>query len=130
MTPLFKTGDRSVISNYRPISSLSTYSKIFEKCMLNRLWDFLNKFKIVNTSQYGFLKGRSTEEAVTTLMEYFYENLNLGNYSVAVLIDFKKAFDTIEHSILLGKLEAYGVRGVALNWFMSYISDRKHFFKN
>ena len=91
ITPLFKKSDRLKMSNYRPISVLSNYSKIFEKCILNRLWNFLNKFNILTTNQFGFLKGRSTEEAISNFNEYIYSNPNFNNYSIAVFRRFSKS---------------------------------------
>ena len=129
ITPIFKDGDREEVSNYRPISVLSTYSKLFEKCMLDRLWSFLDKFNIITKFQYGFQKNKSTEKAIVDLCEYLYENINKKYYSIAVFIDFKKAFDTVDHQILLNKLEAYGVRGLAYQWFKDYLDKRTHVVK-
>ena len=97
--------------------------------MLSRLWSFINRFDILTKSQYGFRKGCSTENAVVDLAEYFYRSLNSENYGVAVFVDFKKAFDTIDHEIMIRKMEAYGVRGLALKWFESFLANRKHVVK-
>ena len=129
ITPIFKNGNKNEINNYRPISILSPYSKIFEKCVLDRLWSFIRRFNLITPQQFGFLKGSSTEKAVLNLTEYFYRNLNLGFHSIAVYVDFKKAFDSIDHNILLQKLESYGIRGVALQWFRSFLKDRSHAVK-
>ena len=129
ITPLFKAGDRTNVTNYRPISILSPFSKIFEKLMLDRLWKFLNRFDIISNQQFGFMKGRSTEKAIISLTEYLYDKLNSNHHSLAVYIDFKKAFDTIDHKILLAKLERYGIRGMILSWFRSFLEDREHAVK-
>ena len=129
ISPIFKQGDPHDVSNYRPISVLSSFSKIVEKCMLSRLWKFINKFNILTPQQYGFIKGKSTEDAVVSLTEELYKNLNSYNHSIAVFVDFKKAFDTVDHQIMLDKLEAYGIRGPELAWFASYLSGRKHSVK-
>ena len=97
--------------------------------MLDRLWSFLDKFNVITKFQYGFQKNKSTEKAIIDLCEYLYENLNKKFYSIAVFIDFKKAFDTIDHEILLKKLEAYGVRGLAHKWFKDYLGKRTHAVK-
>ena len=129
ITPVFKSGNKKEVSNYRPISVLSTYSKILEKCMLNRICSFLNRFNLITKNQYGFIKGCSTEDAVSQLTEFLYKNLNSKFYSIAIFIDFRKAFDTIDHQILFKKLESYGIRGAALSWFQSYLDQRKHSVK-
>ena len=129
ITPVFKSGNRNEISNYRPISILSTYSKIFEKCMLDRLWSFIRRFNLIGVEQFGFVKGSSTEKAILNLTEFFYKNLNERNHSIAIFVDFKKAFDLLDHQILLKKMEHYGVRGIALKWFENFLKDRSHAVK-
>ena len=129
ITPIFKDGNKKEVNNYRPISILPTYSKIIEKAILDRLWSFIRRFNLITPQQFGFLKGSSTEKAVLNLTEYFYRNLNLGLHSIAVYVDFKKAFDSIDHTILLRKLENYGIRGVALRWFEGFLRDRSHTVK-
>ena len=129
ITPIFKEGNKNELNNYRPISILSPYSKIIEKSVLDSLWSFIRRFNLITPQQFGFLKGSSTEKAVLNLTEYFYRNLNLGLHSIAIYVDFKKAFDSIDHTILLQKLENYGIRGVALQWFKSFLRDRSHTVK-
>ena len=110
ITPIFKKGDKTLVSNYRPISVLPLLGKIFEKSMSNRITKYLNRFDIINKCQFGFQKGKSTCDAVTSLTDTIYENLNSGEHSVAIFID-RKAYDTVDHSILLLKLYQYGFRG-------------------
>ena len=125
VTPLFKSGDKEKISNYRPISSLHYLSKIFERCMVNRLVSFFNKYNLFSKNQFGFLKGKSTADALIHLSEIIYEGLDAKKHNLNILIDLKKAFDTVNHVILLKKLSLYGIRGISLNWFESYLKNRE-----
>ena len=99
--PIFKKGDPTCINNYRPISILHFISKVFEKCLHNRLMNFFVSNNILSVNQFGFLKQTSTEDAILKLVEYLYDSLNSKFNSINVFIDFKKAFDTINHSILI-----------------------------
>ena len=112
--------------NYRPISVLVFLSKIFEKCLFLRLSSFLRKFSIISENQFGFTRGKSTEDALIVYTEQIYEVFDSKKFSISVLIDYSKAFDTVNHSILLSKMEKYGVRGHALKIFTSYLKDRRH----
>ena len=126
LTPIFKVGDKEDISNYRPISSLHYISKIFERCVKNRLISFCAKFNIVSTQQFGFLKGKSTADALIDFSEFNYDALDAKKHCANVLIDLKKAFDRV-YLILLKKLELYGIRGIPLNWFRSFLGNRDCF---
>lgn len=125
--PLFKNDDPMKFNNYRPVSLLSILSKIYEKVMYNRLMDFLEKEKILYEKQFGFRKKHSTHMALMLLMDKLINSLEKGEFIVGVFLDFSKAFDTVDHSILLSKLHHYGIRGVANDWFKSYLSDRKQY---
>ena len=125
LTPLFKSGNKKDCSNYRPISSLHYVSKIFERCMVVRLTKFFFKYDLFSRFQFGFLKGRKTADALIHLTEYLYKGLDEAKHNVNILIDLKKAFDTVNHNILLQKLYLYGIRGVCLNWFESYLKNRE-----
>ena len=111
-------------SNYRPISLLSVFDKLLEKVMLNRSLQFLNKNDIY---QFGFRKNHATSNALTEVIDHIYKSLDEGKYVFEIYIDLKKAFDTVQHQILLYKLQHYGIRGIALEWFDSYLSKRKQF---
>ena len=125
--PIHKGDDATNPNNYRPISLLSVFDKLLEKLMLNRLNPFLNKNNILYKYQFGFRKNHATTHALTEVIDYIYKSLDEGNYVFGIYIDLKKAFDTVEHKILLYKLQYYGIRGLALEWFKSYLSNRKQF---
>ena len=125
ITPIFKKENKQLYTNYRPISSLPFISKVFERCMANRIVSFFEKFKLFSDKQFGFLKNKSTKDAIFTFTESIYDALDDKNHNISILVDLKAAFDTVNHTILLKKLERYGVRGHCLQWFNSYIKDRK-----
>ena len=125
--PIFKSGDAQNVSNYRPISILPVISKLFERCMSQRIINFLARFSILSPSQFGFLKGKSTTDAFVKITEYVYSCLNAKHHGMGIFIDLKKAFDTVNHRILLMKLERYGVRGLPLAWLTSYLRNRRQF---
>ena len=127
--PIFKSGDPLDKSNYRPISLLSVYSKIIEKCVANRLTDFFEKSSIISKAQYGFLKNRNTTDALLDYVNFIYKSLNDRKHAVSVFVDMKKAFDVVDHNILLKKMEIYGIRGIALSWFRNYLAERYQFVR-
>ena len=122
--PLFKTGDRSDIANYRPISLLPVLSKIFEKLIHRRLVSFLDKNQVIYRKQFGFRKQHSTIHALHSAVTQVVNGLNNKEAVFGIYLDFSKAFDTIQHDILLEKLEHYGIRGIMLNLMKSYLSNR------
>ena len=123
--PLFKKGNPKIVNNYRPISLLSCISKVFEKVMLKRLTKFINKHNVLYEGQYGFRKNRSTVDACLDLVGNIITELEKNNYTIGIFLDMSRAFDTIKLSILLKKLEHYGIRGIAQQWIASYLCDRK-----
>ena len=125
VVPIHKAKDVAVFSNYRPVSVLPAFSKLFEKIMYNRLIQFINENKLLYKYQFGFQKGKSTEMALIILLDKITEALDQGKYVIGVFLDFSKAFDTVDHSILLQKLERYGICGLYLDWFKDYLSNRK-----
>ena len=127
VTPIYKAKDAQELTNYIPISLLPSMSKILEKIIHKRLYTFLNSQNIFYHSQYGFRPKHSTINAITEFTSHILSSFDKHEYSLSVFLDLSKAFDTIDHNILLRKLNYYGVRGVALDWFRSYLSDRKQF---
>ena len=122
--PIYKKGPKDVISNYRPISLLNVFSKIFEKIMKYNLLKFLENKSIISSNQYGFRQGLSTFNALTSFSEIIYSTLNSKNSLLSIFIDFQKAFDTVRHDILLNKLYHYGIRGIVHDWFRDYLTNR------
>ena len=125
--PIFKTGDRGLFNNYRPVSVLSIFSKLLERVMYNRLLNFLNKYNILSINQFGFRKNHSTSLALIHLYDKISTAIDNREYTVGIFLDLSKAFDTVNHEIMLAKLEHYGVRGNSLQWFKSYLSNREQF---
>lgn len=114
MVPLLKSGDRGDINNYRHISILPAFSKIFEEIISVRLINYVESNNLIVKQQHGFRAQRSTESAILDFVHYIYLCLEEKSYVVGVFIDLSKAFDTLDHKILLHKLENYGIRGIAL----------------
>lgn len=127
--PIFKKGDTDQPSNYRPISLLSVFNKIFEKIIAKRLLLFWNKQKVFNQHQFGFRSGHSTTLALINIIDDIYKMLDSGDHVLAIFFDLQKAFDTVDHTILLNKLYFYGIRGSIFDWFKSYLSDRSQYTK-
>ena len=115
VVPLYKTGDRHQFTNYRPVSLLPQFSKILEKLFNNRLDKFINKHELLSDSQYGFRANSSTALALTESIEEITNAIDHKLHSVGIFIYLKKAFDTINHNILINKLERYGIRGLVLH---------------
>ena len=125
VTPLYKSGERCLASNYRPISILPFLSKLLEKLFLTRLQSFIDNNNVITEHQYGFQKNRSTSLAVVDYYESVTNGLKNGKCVVSLSLDLSKAFDSIPHDILFHKLEHYGVRGMTLRWVQSYLSHRQ-----
>ena len=122
--PLYKNGQRNLPGNYRPISVLPVISKIMERILYDQLYNYLTKFELLSDSQFGFRKFHSTATALLDCTNDWYMNLDRKMFNLVVLIDLKKAFDTVDHQILLKKLELYGIKGQALSFLESYLSNR------
>jgi len=129
VTPLYKKGDNDVFNNYRPISILPCISKILEKVIYSRILNFLEKHKIINKFQFGFRKAHSTMMAIASIVDKITNKLDNGEKAIGIFLDLSKAFDTVDHTILLSKLEHYGIRGLPLKWFTSYLDNRLQMVK-
>ena len=127
VVPIVKRGLASITSNYRPISLLSVFSKLFEKTMHQRLYKLLEVCEVIFSMQFGFHTGHSTDHALISLTKTIKSSLDKGRVGCGIFIELQKAFDTVNHHILLKKMEHYGIRGTALNRFNSYLSNRKQF---
>ena len=129
VTPIYKNGARNSISNYRPVSVLPIFSKLFERVMYNRLTGYLDTNNILYQHQYGFRKGHSTDLAIITVIEDIKQALENKNSVLGVYMDLSKAFDVISHEILLKKLKYYGIRGPAYSWIENYLTNRTQVVK-
>ena len=127
--PIFKGGDTTDKSNYRPISILPLFSKLFEKCMAARLVKFFSKYNLLSSDQYGFQKNKNTSDALLNFLNFVYDGLNCENHIISIFVDLKKAFDLVDHDILLRKLFLFGIRGTPLDWFRSYLSNRRQYVR-
>lgn len=122
--PIYKKGDPALPESYRPISLLPTFSKIFEKAMCTRLMSFFSAHKLINPSQHGFLAGKSIETAVYDFVNEIVAHFESGHIALGSFLDLSKAFDCLDHALLLEKLERYGIRGRPLEWVQSYLQSR------
>ena len=125
--PFYKSNDETELGNYRPISILPCFSKILERIVYNRLYKHLTSNNILYKKQFGFQKGHSTEHAILQLTDQISKSFEKNLFTLGVFIDLSKAFDTVDHDILLSKLKNYGVKGNNLKWFESYLKNRKQF---
>ena len=125
VVPVYKTGDRSVFSNYRPISVLPCFSKILERLAYNRMMKHLQECNILYEHQYGFRKKHSTEMAILQLVEKIHNAFNNNEYALGIFLDLSKAFDTVNYDILLQKLLHYGFAGITHTWLYNYIHNRQ-----
>ena len=122
--PLYKNDQRNLPGNYRPIPVLPAISKILERILYDQLYSYLTKYELLSNCQFGFRKVHSTATALLNCTNDWYVNLDRKRFNLVVLIDLKKAFDTVDHRILLRKLELYGIKGQALTLLESYLTNR------
>jgi hypothetical protein len=125
MKPIYKKGCKTDMSNYRPIALLPVLSKVIETVVNRQLYYYLNVNNILHKSQYGFRSRLSTISALAKLTNEIHKSLDEAQSTTAICFDLSMAFDRVNHAVLLEKLSAYGVHGRNLNWFRSYLSDRK-----
>ena len=125
--PVFKKDDVTLMDNHRPISLLTSISKLFEKVVFTQLYDHFHKNQLFYSSQYGFRKLHSTEFAALELTNRILKGIDDRDVSLAIFMDLSKAFDTLDHLILLKKLNDYGVEGPVLDWFSSYLTGRQQY---
>lgn len=125
--PLFKGGDKMLCTNYRPISVLPAVSKLYERLMYNRIESFIDRQNILSNSQFGFRPKHGPNLALIAAIDKVLQAQEKRDFIAGVFLDFSKAFDTVSHDILLRKLRRYGIRGLALDWLESYLSDRTQF---
>ena len=125
IVPLYKSKEKYLTDNYRPISLLIAISKLLEKVIYKRTYSFLQATGQLYNSQYGFREGHSCENAISELVGEILENKENNKFTVSLFLDLSKAFDSLKHSTLLDKMEIYGIRGNAYSWFNSYLNQRQ-----
>ena len=129
IAPIYKSGNKTNIDNYRPISVLQAINKIFEKLIYKRLVSFMDSRNLLSPTQHGFRANCSTETAAMQLVKYALPAFERNGYVLAIFIDYRKAFDCISHDILFEKLHRYGIRGIPLELLRSYFTNRAHYVK-
>ena len=127
VVPIHKKESKNNFTNYRPISVFPGFSKILERLVFNRCISFLNKHIILFENQFGFRLKHSTNMSVIKLVDKIVNAANNNEMTTGIFLDLSKAFDTIKHDILVDKMAHYGFRGIALDWFKSYLTNRKQF---
>ena len=127
VTPVFKSGDTSLMTNYRPISVLPCFSKMLERIMYNRLYKYLTENNLLYCKKFGFQKGHSPEHAILQLVEQINQSFEKNEFNLGVFVDLSKAFDAVDHQILLKKIEYYGIAGNNRRCFENYLKDRQQF---
>nr|CAI5853673.1 unnamed protein product [Callosobruchus analis] len=123
--PVHKKDNKDIIANYRGISLLSVFSKLFEKIFYDKLTDFISKYNIINRQQFGFQKCLATRDAILSLCKFIFSCFEKREKVACIFIDLSRAFDTVDHDLLVYKLFHYGIRGIPLKWIESYLNDRK-----
>ena len=125
-----KIGDKENVENYRPISILPVFSKVLERIMCNGLYEYLMNNNLLHENQFGFQINNSTENAMLQFTHDIAQNFDNDKFTLGVLIDLSKAFDTVYHQILLKTLKHYGDIDKTLTWLQSYLFQRKQYIEN
>ena len=125
VVPLYKSKEKYLMNNYRPISLLITISKLLEKVIYKRTYSFLQATTQLYDSQYGFQQGHSCENAISEIVGEILKNKESNKFTVGLFLDLSKAFDSLKHSTLLNKMDIYGIQGNAYSWFSSYLNERQ-----
>lgn len=129
VSPIYKNGEKEECGNYRPISVLSVVSKLFEKLVCDQLNNYLKKNDVITKYQSGFREGNSTVSSLLSTTNSWLINMDAGLINAVLFLDLKKAFDTVDHQIMIKKLYLHGIKGVELNWFSSYFTKRSQICK-
>lgn len=129
ITPIFKKDNDELLENYRPVSTLPIFGKIFEKIIYERLYNFFMSQNVINSNQFGFRRGHSTSHALNYSVDHIQKALKAKKHVLGIFIDLSKAFDTIDHKKLLVKLERYGIRGSAFKLIASYLTNRNQYIE-
>ena len=127
VTPIYKSGPKTDTNNYRPISVISVFSRMLERLTHDQLFEFIKTNKRLTRNQAAFRKHYSTITSLVGSTDYWYESIDHSKVNLTVFLDLKKAFDTVDHSVLMEKLRVYGVRGKPGEWIESYLTNRKQF---
>ena len=127
VTPIFKSGAKKDVNNYRPISVISIFSRILERIVHDQIFEFLLENNVITKNQSAFRKLYSTITSLICSTDHWYENIDNKTLNLTIFLDLKKAFDTVDHKILVEKLRRYGIRDTVGNWFQSYLDQRTQF---
>ena len=129
VVPIFKKGDSALTNNYRPISLLHVISKVIDKIIYNQLSLYFESNTLFSDSQYGLRPNHSTEQSTLGLTDRITSAMDDNDVPISIFLDLSKAFDTIDHAILLTKLQHYGVEGIPLQLLKTYLTNRKQYVK-
>lgn len=127
ITPIYKSGLKTSEANYRPISNLTVFSKILEKAMHSRIINYLSKFNMLSNCQFGFRPGFSTAMPIINLIDSVTTDMEEHKHVIGIFLDVKKAFDSLDHDILLNKLSYYGFRGKSIDWLTNFLKNRSQY---